>query len=318
MNPPASRATPVSGTVVIAQRVRPGLEDDYLRWQAEINGQCRTFPGCEDIDVVAPVAGVQDDFVVVFRFDTFEHLDAWLRSGVRQRLLARGRSLFATDARQQVLASESGAAPSAGMVISTHVRPGHEQDYRAWQDTIDEAASRFPGFVGHELFPPIPTLQDDWVAVVRFETGEQLEAWIHSDVRGRLIGDAERHWDKAQVEKIGGGFPGWFAAGARHAGQAFIPPDWKQAMTVLLVLYPTVMLLARYLSPAIAFLPLAESMFVGNLVSVAILTWVLMPIVTRVFSFWLSPPRSALTEALGIGIVLAGFAAAIAIFSRLG
>lgn len=318
MSSVAASVTPVSGTVVIAQRVRPGLEDDYLRWQAEINEQCRTFAGCEDIDVVAPVAGVQDDFVVVFRFDTFEHLDAWLRSDVRQRMLARGRSFFVSDARQQVLASDSGAAPSAGMVISTHVRPGHEKVYRAWQDRIDAAAARFPGFVGHELFPPIPNLQEDWVAVVRFETAEQLEAWIKSDVRAKLLGEAERHWDHARVEKIGGGFPGWFAAGARHVGEAFIPPNWKQAMTVLLVLYPTVMLLSRYLSPVLGFLSLSESMFVGNLVSVAILTWLLMPIVNRVFAFWLSPPRSALTEALGIGVLLAGYAIAISIFSRLG
>ena len=318
MNPAVGSVTPVSGTVVIVQRVRPGLEDDYLRWQAEINEQCRTFPGCEDIDVVAPVAGVQDDFVVVFRFDTFEHLDAWLRSDVRQRMLARGRSLFAGDARQQVLASDSGTAPSAGMVISTHVRPGHEKVYRAWQDRIDAAAARFPGFVGHELFPPIPNLQEDWVAVVRFETAGQLEAWIQSDVRARLVDEAERHWEHARVEKIGGGFPGWFAGGGRHVGEGFIPPSWKQALTVLLVLYPTVMLLTRYLSPALGFLPFAEGMFVGNLASVAILTWLLMPVANRALAFWLAPPRSALSEAIGIGVVLAGYAVAIAIFSRLG
>jgi len=84
--------------VVIAQHVRPERKDEYLRWQAEINDLCRTFPGFEAMEVVPPVPGIQDDYVVVFRFDSFPHLDAWLRSDSRKALLARGESLFAGDA----------------------------------------------------------------------------------------------------------------------------------------------------------------------------------------------------------------------------
>ena len=40
---PAARVAPESATVVIAQRVRPEREGDYLAWQAEIGERCRVL-----------------------------------------------------------------------------------------------------------------------------------------------------------------------------------------------------------------------------------------------------------------------------------
>src|SRR2546427_7236196 len=119
MSGTATGASPVSATVVIAQHVRRERKDESLRWQAEINALCRTFPGFEAMEVVPPVPGIQDDYVVVFRFDAFPHLDAWLRSDSRKALLARGESLFAGDARQHVVAGSRPATRGAGIVVST-------------------------------------------------------------------------------------------------------------------------------------------------------------------------------------------------------
>lgn len=312
-------AAPPSPTVVVAQKVRPGREKDYLCWQAEMNDLCHTFPGYEAAEVVPPVEGVQNDYVVVFRFDTFPHLEDWLKSDARRTLLARGQDLFVGEARQHVVAGPHTATVAAGMVVSTRVKPGREAEYRAWQTTIDQETARFPGFLGNEVFPPVPGLQEEWVVVVRFDSTTHLQTWLESEPRRRLNEQAARLWDEARVESFGGGFPGWFTPGGVQAGKATLPPEWKQAMTVLLVLYPTVVLLSRYLSPWLAGLPFATSMFVSNLVSVAILTWLLMPVVVRAFNFWLSPPpaRRVQFEVLGLLAVLAGYAVALIIFTRI-
>ncbi len=311
-----ARVAPPSATVVIAQKVRPGREKDYLCWQAEMSDLCHTFPGYEAAELVPPVDGVQSDYVVVFRFDTFPHLDAWLKSDARRALLTRGQDLFVGDARQHVMAGPHAAPVAAGMVVSTRVKPGREAEYRAWQTTIDHEAARCSGFLGTEVFPPVPGLQDEWVVVVRFDSAEHLKSWLESEPRRRLNAQAAQLWDEARVESFGGGFPGWFTPGGAKGGEASIPPPWKQAMTVLLVLYPTVFLLSRYLSPWLAGLPFAASLFVSNVVSVAILTWLLMPVVVRAFDFWLSPPspRRAQFEVLGLLAVLAGYAVAVLIF----
>jgi uncharacterized protein len=314
-----TNAAPPSATVVIAQKVRPGRDKEYLSWQAEMNELCGTFPGYEAAEVVAPVEGVQNDYVVVFRFDTFPHLDGWLKSDAHLTLLARGQDFFVGDARQHVVAGPHTATVAAGMVVSTRVKLGREAEYRAWQTTIDQEAARFPGFLGNEVFPAVPGLQEEWVVVVRFDSAKHLQNWLESEPRRRLNQQAARLWDEARVESVGAGFPGWFTAGWGESGQAAIPAEWKQAMTVLLVLYPTVFLLSRYLSPWLAGLPFAASLFVSNVVSVVILTWLLMPVVIRAFNFWLHPPpsRRVQFEILGLLAVLAGYAVTVIIFTRI-
>jgi antibiotic biosynthesis monooxygenase (ABM) superfamily enzyme len=112
----------------------------------------------------------------VFRFDTFAHLDAWLRSDVRRALLERGAPLFAGEARQHTVAGARPAARPAGMVVTTRVKPGREREFQAWEDSINAAAARFPGFLGNEVFPPVAGVQQEWVVVVRFDSTEHLRA----------------------------------------------------------------------------------------------------------------------------------------------
>ena len=301
---------PRSATVVISQNVRPGEEAEYLHWQAEINAACGRFPGFEGAEIVPPVPGVQDDCVVVFRFDSGEHLNAWLRSDARQTLLARGQPLFGGAARQHVMA---GSTPGVGMVVSTRVKAGREHEYRAWQDTIDREAARFPGFMGNEVFPPVPGLQDEWVVVVRFDSSENLRRWLESDVRRRLNAEAARLWHEARVESFTGGFPGWFTPGALHTGQPALPPNWKQAMLVLLALYPTMLVLNFVLTPLVRGLRFPLQMFIGNAASTSLLTWLVMPLVIRVWGSWLTPAGTGV-GVVGLVTVLLGYAVAIAIW----
>jgi antibiotic biosynthesis monooxygenase (ABM) superfamily enzyme len=319
MSETATDTGPVSATVVFARRVRPGREAEYLAWQAEMNDACRTFPGCEGVETIPPVPGIQEDHVVVYRFDSFPDLDAWLRSDAHQRLLARSEGLFAGAAREHVVAGHGPVRQSSGMVVATRVKPGREPEYRAWQERINAETARFPGFLENEVFPPVPGLQDEWIVLVRFDTPEHLRSWLSSDVRKRLLDEAARLWHEAHVEPFSGAFPGWFGAGSTGSAGAGLPPGWKQAMIVLLVLYPAVMLQLRFLSPWLAAMPLAVSTFIANMLSVVLLTWLLMPLANRAFGFWLTPAAASgqRVELRGIGAVVAGYALAIAAFLAL-
>jgi hypothetical protein len=78
------------------------------------------------------------------------------------------------------------------------------------------------------------------------------------------------------------------------------------ALTVLLGLYPTVMLISLFIMPWLSRLPLAASMLIGNMISVSVLQWILMPPLNRLLASWLKPAalidrRSNLTGALIAG-----------------
>jgi antibiotic biosynthesis monooxygenase (ABM) superfamily enzyme len=191
------------------------------------------------------------------------------------------------------------------MVVTTRVKPGRESEFQAWEDSINAAAARFPGFLGNEVFAPVAGVQEEWVVVVRFDSTEHLEGWRRSDVRQRLVDQAAQLWDEASVETISGGFPGWFASGASTPGVPAFPPEWKQAMIVLLALYPTVMVITYLLAAP------RGSHGAGDLRGEhgerRALTWLLMPSsIARSASGW---PRARAPDAeVGIGAVLVGYA----------
>ncbi|MFJ1267282.1 hypothetical protein ACD661_01785 [Legionella lytica] len=80
-------------------------------------------------------------------------------------------------------------------------------------------------------------------------------------------------------------------------------PVWKQSMLILLVLFPAVMLENMYFFPHLASLNPVLARFLGVIIIVCSISWVLMPMVHYSLGWWLSP-ISANQEYGGFFIVL--------------
>lgn len=78
-------AAPV--TAIISMRVKPGQEVAFQEWQRRIAAAEAKFDGFSGYRLDPPVPGVQDDWTTMLRFDSDAHLDAWLNSDQRKRLL---------------------------------------------------------------------------------------------------------------------------------------------------------------------------------------------------------------------------------------
>ncbi|MCQ4042603.1 antibiotic biosynthesis monooxygenase [Streptantibioticus rubrisoli] len=306
-----------SATVVISQRVRAGRVDDYKRWQEKTNQVARSFEGFESDELYPPASDEENEWVEVFRFSHIHQLTAWLGSDARQRLLDEGNALLEGPPTQEVLTGGAPAQDAVTAVVSHEVRPGREQDFARWQDKMLKAQEKFPGFMGSELFKPVRGLQDRWVVVFRFDTRAHLEEWLASDLRRKLLDEGRDCFVSYDVRKIGSSFGGWFRFGAGAARE--MPPNWKQAMSVLLALYPTVMVLNLTLGPALVRFGVAGylGLFISNICSVAILTWILMPLVNRGLAFWLLPERarSARVHVAGAALVAVFYGVLLLIFA---
>lgn len=84
-------------TVVITHRVRDGGVDGYEAWLARIFPACKAYPGHLDWHIVRPVAGLTATYTVIIRFDTREHLEAWMQSADRKRLIEEVQPLLARE-----------------------------------------------------------------------------------------------------------------------------------------------------------------------------------------------------------------------------
>ena len=81
-------------TVFITHRVREDRQRDYERWIDEITPLSKAAPGHLDWHIVRPLPGRTEAYTVVIRFDTRAHLQEWMQSPARSRLIEKIQPLF--------------------------------------------------------------------------------------------------------------------------------------------------------------------------------------------------------------------------------
>jgi len=308
-------------TLVTQTRVRDGMAEDFGRWQSAISTAAAESPGFITQSVLPPNPPLQVDWVIQQRFANVEAASAWLRSERRTRLLDAGQPMLAgQDDVHLVRDSASGARPApVSAVISSRVRAGQEAAFRAWELRIASAQARSPGFQGYRFEPPIPGVQEDWLAILRFDTERNLQAWLDSPERKQLLKEVAPFLEEFHARVVRTGFEQWFPSAANGPSP---PTAWKQNMIVLLLLYPVVFLFGAWVQTPVlmgkAGLPFWFALFVGNVVSVLLLSW-LVPWVSNGFGWWLSPARTAdrWTNFAGAALVVLFYAVWLFVFSKL-
>ena len=89
---------PEAVSVVVARTVKAGREADYEAWLVRAIAAARAFDGHLGADVLRPAAGGRH-YVLVFRFDSPAHLEAWESSATRAALVAEVAPLSESDAQ---------------------------------------------------------------------------------------------------------------------------------------------------------------------------------------------------------------------------
>lgn len=272
--------------LIIGRRIREGRKDDYLAWEQRITDAAAQYPGYRGAEVKEP-NDVQPDWVVVYRFDSVPHLQNWLNSSTRQRLLDEAADIFDGPATQQVISQGTAITdPLVTVVVTNRIRPDQVEEFLAWRREMARAESEYPGFRGSEVFRPIEGVQDEWTTVYRFDTAEHLDAWLTSPERRRML--AEGPFGDFRLRTIDQSFGSWFT----FEGPAVpAPSGFRTSIAVWLGLYPTVVLLTLLTSPL--HLPFWLAMLVGNLLSSFVMSYLTMPYYANpILRWWLTCPPS--------------------------
>jgi uncharacterized protein len=291
--------------------LRAGAESLFNRWLARLTHVVSGFPGFLSVEMLPLCAG-SSEWRVVQQFRSAEHMEQWARSAERRQLLDEAASLR-EGAHEDESVPDFHASSSVTEVIVTAVKSGQESAFRAWCETIQAAQGEFPGYMGTYVQSPASAAQPVWTTLVRFSAPGQLDAWLTSAMRRDLIRQSERLVDSWESHRMPSSFAGWFPPG--RAGRK-PPAAWKQTGVVLLVLFPVVMLELRYLSPLLAGLHTAVGTFIGNAISVSLVSWPLAPVAIQGLGWWLqpSPAHGRRAEILGGATLAALYAAEIGLF----
>ena len=162
---------------------------------------------------------------------------------------------------------------------------GRDREVLAWLQTGLSLAEAAPGFLGGGWVRPAPG-SADWHVLYRFSDSAALSAWEGSSERAWWLGSARGLMTETRAERRTG-IEGWFDAPAELDVVVRQPPRWKQATVIYTAFFPLSLLSALLLAPHLVHLPVVLRVLVSTLLLTPVMTYLLLPRLTKAFEWWL-------------------------------
>jgi uncharacterized protein len=283
-------------------------------WVSELRASAQAASGA-----VSTSLSVHDepclDWALAATFSSEDLLHEWLDSAGRRSVMEAGQVLGFWCRTTDLVLAEGCDTPAGVSAFRHDVTAGKESDFLAIQGRLATTSAKFPGYEGTVLLPP--DVGNEWLSILRYRTAAQLSGWLRSPERDTALPGLRSSLTKG-FSAVSNTTP--FATTVRvQDGRTLMTPNWKSAMLVLLVLYPTVMVLSRFFGPVLDHAGAEPwlALWVSQIVSVSALQWWLMPGVTRPFRTWLDPVDGAglRISAIGAAVVIVGYGLTLALFA---
>jgi antibiotic biosynthesis monooxygenase (ABM) superfamily enzyme len=179
--------------------------------------------------------------------------------------------------------------PPVTAVASRRVRPGREQEFEEWVSGILDAAAEFPGYLGSNIIRPSDSDDDEFQIVFKFDRASNLKRWEGSPERRQWLRKSRDLILEKENVRVLTGLETWFTLPSRPGEPA--PPRYKMALITWLAVFPLATAIFALTHPLLGGLPTVIRTLVFTIIMVTLMTYVVMPRMTRLFSFWLYPKK---------------------------
>lgn len=174
------------------------------------------------------------------------------------------------------------------VVVNRRVRPGREAEYEAWLARLVHDASALPGYLGTTIHRPGPTGPREYTSVFRFDSVEHLRGFETSDLRRRALAEVGAFVEGDAVWNKLTGLELWFTP---PPGVVVPQPSrFRMALVMIAVVFGLVFSLGKLVALALtAAVPVPLRLLVTITIEVFLMTYVVMPHLTRWLARWIYP-----------------------------
>jgi len=174
------------------------------------------------------------------------------------------------------------------VAITRRVKPGRQAEFQQALREFFQTSFAHGGVLGATMIVPPPGSGSNEFGILRTFADEKERADFYAS-------PVFKAWEEkcAPLTESGSwtyrelhGLEAWFRSPAGP------PPKWKMSVATLLGVFPLAMFLHLTLDPVIRDWHFTLRNAVFNAAVVVLLSWVVMPIVTRLLRGWLQPPSS--------------------------
>jgi antibiotic biosynthesis monooxygenase (ABM) superfamily enzyme len=173
------------------------------------------------------------------------------------------------------------------VVVRRRVKAGREAAYEAWLERLIRESSTLPGYLGTNVLRPAADAPREYTSVFRFDSVEHLRDFEGSELRRRALAEvtdlveADAVWDKLTGLEL------WFTP---PKGTVVPQPSrFRMALVMITVVYGLVLSLGQLVGAVLHDAPLPLRLLITIVIEVFLMTYVLMPRITRWFARWIYP-----------------------------
>lgn len=178
-------------------------------------------------------------------------------------------------------------------VVRRRVRADRRDEYEAAIRRLHDDARTVDGYLGADVLPPEPGVAEPvYTSVFRFASLDQLAAFERSELRERFVREVAPLVEADAVWERHTGLEFWFAP---PPGTVVAQPvRWRMAVVVGSVVYLLVLVFGTIAGALLEGWPVPLRLAVVIVVEIALMTYVLLPWLTRRLARWIFPrERSA-------------------------
>ena len=172
------------------------------------------------------------------------------------------------------------------------------KEFEEWLSGISKEVSRQEGSIGIDIIRPTPNTtnsksKSEYVVIFRFNSYDNLEKWEKSPIRnewlqkGRKLAESD-----PDVQKMTG-LEFWFTPYFKDESSPLIPLQPPPRYKMVIVTIPVISILLLTLVPQINFLtemlsiPFPVRLVIALTIIVLLMSYVIMPLLTKLLKFWL-------------------------------
>ena len=185
------------------------------------------------------------------------------------------------------------------VIVTRTAKKGRIKEFEDWMDGIVHESLKFEGHLGVNIIRPLEESKPEYVIIFRFNTLDNLLKWEKSQARKDWLEkskDVVEGEDK--VQKVTG-LEFWFTPRSPHrygreannneaSGQTVnVPPRYKMAIVTAGIVFVLLNTLIPQIEQLTAPFPLVLSSLLGVIIMVFLMTYLIMPSVTRLLKPWL-------------------------------
>ena len=176
---------------------------------------------------------------------------------------------------------------SVTVLVNRLVPQSGEKAFAAALHELLRDFDQFPGTGGSRVFRRPDGEDVEFSILQHFSSQTDHDSWLASPEFTHWRGEVAPLVPTPDHIHLYAGMESFFVS----AKAPDAPPRWKMAVLLLLVVYPLSFALSTWGAPALASLPVLAGTLLTSVVMVWLMTYVLVPILTKAFQSWLQPER---------------------------